>query len=233
MKCPECSFEIPEGARFCAGCGIEISRLCSACGTTLLPDARFCHNCGAKRDPAPDFTAASKEPAAKDRSSDAQRRQLTVMFCDLVGSTALSEQLDPEELRELVKAYQDACADVIDRYEGYISRLMGDGILVLFGYPQAHEDDPVRAIHSGLGILRAIENLDSQIHKPGDFNLQVRIGIATGQVVAGDLEGKGAAEENVIYGDTPNLAARLQGHARPGELLVSEATRKLAREHFE
>ncbi len=233
MKCPECSFEIPEGARFCAGCGIEISRLCSACGTMLLPDARFCHNCGAQRDSAQDFPPTSKELPEKDKSAAAQRRQLTVMFCDLVGSTALSEQLDPEELRELVKAYQDACADVIDRYEGYISRLMGDGILVLFGYPQAHEDDPVRAIHSGLGILQAIENLDSQIHKPGDFNLQVRIGIATGQVVAGDLEGKGAAEENVIYGDTPNLAARLQGHARPGELLVSEATRKLAREYFE
>jgi class 3 adenylate cyclase len=233
MKCPECSFEVPEGARFCAGCGIEIGGICRGCRTTLLPDARFCHNCGAKRDSAQESAAKLKELAARDKTAAAERRQLTVMFCDLVGSTALSEQLDPEELRELVNAYQKACAGVIENYGGYISRLMGDGILVLFGYPQAHEDDPVRAIHAGLGILRDIESLDRELPKLANLNLQVRIGIATGQVVAGDLEGKGAAEENVIYGDTPNLAARLQSHARPGELLISDKTRKLARDYFE
>ncbi len=233
MKCPECNYEIPDDARFCAGCGVEIGGICSGCQTPLLTNARFCHKCGAKREAAPDSVTETVTQPAKEKSATAERRQLTVMFCDLVGSTALSEQLDPEELRELVIAYQKVCADVVEAYGGYISRLMGDGILVLFGYPQAHEDDAVRGIHAGLEVLEAVLRLDQNFPKKADFNLHVRIGIATGQVVAGDLEGKGAAEENVIYGDTPNLAARLQGQARPGELLVSETTRKLARDHFE
>ena len=233
MKCPECNFEIQDDARFCAGCGVEIGGICSGCQTPLLPNARFCHKCGAKRDASPDPVSETATLPAKEISATAERRQLTVMFCDLVGSTALSEQLDPEELRELVNAYQKVCSDVVEVYGGYISRLMGDGILVLFGYPKAHEDDAVRGIHAGLEILDAVLRLDQTFPKKADFNFQVRIGIATGQVVAGDLEGKGAAEENVIYGDTPNLAARLQGQARPGELLASETARKLARDHFE
>jgi class 3 adenylate cyclase/predicted ATPase len=233
MKCPECKFEIPDNARFCAGCGIEVGGKCPACQSTLLPKARFCHNCGANRNSTPESAAETIAQPENEKPATPERRQLTVMFCDLVGSTALSEQLDPEELRELINAYQEACSVVVENYGGYISRLMGDGILILFGYPQAHEDDAVRGIHAGLGILEAVSNLDQNFPKKTEFNLQVRIGIATGHVVAGDLVGKGAAEENVIYGDTPNLAARLQGHARPNEMLVSKTTRKLARDHFE
>ena len=233
MKCPECNFEIPDKARFCAGCGIELGGICSACQSLLLPKARFCHNCGATGDSILESAAQTRLKSKKEKAAIPERRQLTVMFCDLVGSTALSEQLDPEELRELVNAYQKSCSKVVENWGGYISRLMGDGILVLFGYPQAHEDDAVRGIHAGLAIVEAVTNLDKEIPKKADFRLQVRIGIATGQVVAGDQAGKGAAEENVIYGDTPNLAARLQGRAQPGQLLVSRITRKLAQNHFD
>ena len=131
MKCPECNYEIPDDARFCASCGVEIGGICSGCQTPLLTNARFCHKCGAKREAAPDSVTEAVTQPAKEKSATAERRQLTVMFCDLVGSTALSEQLDPEELRELVIAYQKVCADVVEAYGGYISRLMGDGILVL------------------------------------------------------------------------------------------------------
>ena len=231
MRCSDCGFESPQGARFCAGCGLELARVCRQCQTPLTSGAKFCHQCGASRDANNEATADT----TPDRASAAapERRQLTVMFCDLVGSTALSEILDPEEIRELIKAYQACCVEVIERYSGYVSRYMGDGILVLFGYPHAHEDDPVRALHAGLNIVEAIENLDHEYYPQLDFHLQVRIGVATGLVVAGDLIGKGAAEEQAVYGETPNLAARLQSHAVPGSILVSEITRDLANSHFD
>ena len=154
----------------------------------------------------------------------AERRQLTVMFCDLVGSTALAEGMDLEEYREVLAAYQTVCAKAISRYNGYIARYMGDGLLVYFGYPQAHEDDAERSVRSGLDIVEAIGNL-----KAGrTIGLQVRIGIATGQVVAGDILGEGASEERAVLGDTPNLAARLQSLAEPGTVIISSDTRRLA-----
>lgn len=222
MHCTECGFESPQGARFCAGCGLELAQVCGQCQTPLISGAKFCHQCGASGDTKP-----HQEPA-----SVPERRQLTVMFCDLVGSTALSELMDPEDTRELIKAYQACCVEVIERYSGYVSRLMGDGILVLFGYPHAHEDDPVRALHAGLNIIESIENLDREYYPQLQSHLQVRIGVATGLVVAGDLIGKGAAEEKAVFGDTPNLAARLQSQAMPGSMLVSEHTRDLTSRHF-
>jgi len=156
-------------------------------------------------------------------ASVAERRQLTVMFCDLVGSTALAEGMDLEEYREVLAAYQTESAKAIKRYNGYIARYMGDGLLVYFGYPQAHEDDAERAVRSGLDVVEAIGNL-----KAGQtIGLQVRIGIATGQVVAGDIIGEGASEERAVLGDTPNLAARLQSLAAPGTVIISSHTRRL------
>jgi class 3 adenylate cyclase len=152
---------------------------------------------------------------------NAERRQLTVMFCDLVGSTALSARLDPEEMREVVRAYQGACSGPVARYDGFVAKFMGDGILVYFGFPRAHEDDAERAVRAGLDIVAAVERL--QVPEP----LKVRIGVATGLVVVGDLIGEGASQERVVVGDTPNLAARLQDLAEPGTIVVAGATCRL------
>jgi class 3 adenylate cyclase len=150
---------------------------------------------------------------AKYTTPEAERRQLTVLFCDLVGSTALSAQLDPEELREVVRTYQETCTAVIQRYEGHIAQHMGDGLLVYFGYPAAHEDDAQRAVRAALGIVEAIQTLSFptiQLPRP----LQVRIGIHTGLVVVGEI-GSGEKREVLALGETPNVAARLQALAEP------------------
>ena len=136
---------------------------------------------------------------------DAERRQLTVMFCDLVGSTELSTRLDPEDLREVIAAYHRTVADVVRSFDGYVAKYMGDGVLVYFGYPRAHEDDAERAVRAGLNSIEAVGRLDVVSAK-----LQARVGIATGLVVVGDLIGEGAAQEQSVVGETPNLAARLQ-----------------------
>jgi predicted ATPase/class 3 adenylate cyclase len=155
--------------------------------------------------------------------SDAERRQLTVMFCDLVGSTALSGQLDPEDLRDVVRAYQRICAEVIQRFDGYIAQLLGDGLLVYFGYPQAHEDDAQRAGLASLGILDAMELLNARLEQERGVRLAVRVGVHTGPVVVGTMGG-GNRQETLALGDTPNLAARLQGLAAPDTVVVSAAT---------
>src|SRR5262245_36827755 len=155
--------------------------------------------------------------------SDAERRQLTVLFCDLVGSTALSAQLDPEEFREVVRAYQDTCAKVIALFEGHIAQCLGDGLLVYFGYPLAHEDDAQRAVRAGLGIIEAMGQLHTSLGQEREVHLAVRLGIHTGLVVVGDVGG-GARQEQLALGETPNLAARLQGLAAPNTLVISAAT---------
>jgi len=157
-----------------------------------------------------------------------ERRQLTVMFCDLVGSTALSEQLDPEELQTVVRTYQEVSAQVIERYEGYIAQYLGDGLLVYFGYPVAHEDDAARAIHTGLEIVSALDRARSQFPQP----VQVRIGIHTGPVVVGQMGG-GNRHEQLALGETPNMAARVQGKAGPDEVVISAATQRLVAGLFE
>jgi class 3 adenylate cyclase/ABC-type transport system involved in cytochrome c biogenesis ATPase subunit len=152
-----------------------------------------------------------------------ERRQLTVMFCDLAGSTALSARLDPEDTREVIRAYQQACAAVVRAYDGFIAKFMGDGVIVYFGYPRAHEDDAERAVRAGLDMVARIGRLETRAGVP----LQARIGIATGPVVAGDTVGEGPAQEQAVVGETPNLAARLQDLAEPASVVVSAATRRL------
>jgi class 3 adenylate cyclase/tetratricopeptide (TPR) repeat protein len=163
---------------------------------------------------------AAPEPAQR---SEAERRQLTVMFVDLVGSTTLSAQLDPEDMREVIRAYQNAVAGEIARFDGHVAKFMGDGVLAYFGWPRAHEDDAERAVRAGLEVVRAMAGIAS----PHGQLLAVRIGIATGLVVVGDLIGEGAAQEQAVVGDTPNLAARLQALATPGQVVIAEATRRL------
>lgn len=159
----------------------------------------------------------------------AERRQLTIMFCDLVGSTALSQQFDPEEMREILQAYREAATAVIASYDGIVSRLVGDGILSYFGYPAAHEDDAERAVRAGLEITAAVQAIDIQ---PG-LRLEVRIGIATGLVVVGDLIAKGASSRLEVIGETPNLAARMQAFAEPGCVIIAASTRRLLGNLFE
>src|SRR3984893_9059030 len=171
-------------------------------------------------------TPPGTKPAPRD---SAERRQLTVMFCDLVGSSALSARLDPEDLRAVIGAYHACIAEVIARNEGVIARYMGDGVLAYFGYPQAHEDDAEQATRAGLALVDAVANLQTDIAA----GLQVRVGIATGMVVVGDLTGEGAAKEQGVIGETPNLAARLQALAEPGTVLISESTHRLTDGHFD
>jgi TOMM system kinase/cyclase fusion protein len=171
------------------------------------------------------------EPAFASQPPDAERRQLTVLFCDLVDSTVLAHQLDPEELREVVRAYQDTCARVIARFEGHIAQYLGDGLLVYFGYPLAHEDDAQRAVRTGLGIVEALGQLNTRLGQERGVRLAVRLGIHTGLVVVGEVGG-GVRQEQLALGETPNLAARLQGLAAPNTLVISAATWQLLRGFF-
>jgi class 3 adenylate cyclase len=181
----------------------------------------------------PARSGSSPPRPAEPARVDAERRQLTVMFCDLVGSTALSTTLDPEDLREVITAFQDLCREAVQRYQGFIARYMGDGMLVYFGYPQAHEDDAERAAHAGLEIIRSVKALDSDVGTAHALELAVRVGVTTGPVVVGDIVGEGAAEEAAVVGETPNLAARLQGIAQPNQLVIGPVTRQLVAELFE
>jgi class 3 adenylate cyclase len=189
--------------------------------------------------PRPETVPASHSdrPPDEPRAPEAERRQLTVLFCDLVDSTVLASQLDPEEWREVVRAYQSTCAAVIQRYDGHIAQYLGDGLLVYFGYPQAHEDDAQRAVRAGLGMVEAMGQLNTRLAQEGlrqaptqsrqrGVSLAVRLGIHTGQVVVGEI-GEGATHEQLALGETPNLAARLQGIAAPNTLVISAVTFQL------
>src|SRR5262249_26283718 len=202
MRCASCGFENAEGMAFCTACGTRLQPSCPGCGFENTAQAQFCGKCGtalrAEGKPAPAKSRTRKgvpptrratRPApqplrarAHPTSPEAERRQLTVMFCDVVGSTALSEQLDPEDLRTVIQAYRETCASVIRRFEGYLAKYIGDGLLVYFGYPLAHEDDAQRAVRTALGVVAAMQHLSFptiQLPRP----LQVRIGIHTGLVV--------------------------------------------------
>jgi class 3 adenylate cyclase len=176
-------------------------------------------------------------PAAEPRPAEAERRHLTVLFCDLVDSTVLASQLDPEDLREVVRAYQETCAKVIARFEGHIAQYLGDGLLVYFEYPLAHEDDAQRAVRAGLGMVEALGQLNIRLQQEGlrpaptqsrqrGVELAVRLGIHTGLVVVGEVGG-GARQEQLALGETPNLAARLQGIAAPNTVVISAPTLQL------
>jgi class 3 adenylate cyclase len=176
------------------------------------------------KDPSGDAVSSPSSATPEDR---AERRQVTVMFSDLVGSTALSARMDPEDLRDVISAYQKCVAETAGRFGGFVAKYMGDGVLVYFGYPQAHEDDAERAVRAGLELIAAVGSLKTHAA------LQTRVGIATGLVVVGDLIGSGASQEQAIVGETPNLAARLQGVAEPNMVVIADGTRRLLGNVFE
>jgi class 3 adenylate cyclase/tetratricopeptide (TPR) repeat protein len=178
--------------------------------------------------------AGKEEPApALSGQDQGERRRLTVMFCDLAGSTALACRLDPEDLQAAIRGFLDACSQAIGRFNGYIAKYMGDGLLAYFGYPQAHEHDAERAVHAGLAVLELVKVLPRDHPFPEGFDPAVRIGIATGPVMVGELIGTATAKERSVFGETPNLAARLQGLAAPNQLIVDSATKRLVGGEFE
>ncbi len=244
MQCPECQTQNRQGRRFCAKCGAAFTVTCPGCGFVNEAGELFCGGCGQplvgsapSKAPEVSSTQSSAAPLAKPGQAERdtfepERRQLTVMFCDLVGSTALAERVDPEELHTLLARYQDTCASVIHRYDGHIARYVGDGLLVYFGYPQAHEDDPERAVRAGLGIVEAMRALETEIAKP-EVSLAVRVGIATGLVIAGDIGSGARREVQAIVGQTANLAGRLQALAAPNTVVVGPGSYRLVKDVFE
>ncbi|HEY7507472.1 MAG TPA: adenylate/guanylate cyclase domain-containing protein, partial [Nitrososphaera sp.] len=193
----------------------------------VAPSAQTTPQPEAQAEPSPEATprvTAAPPP-------DAERRQLTVMFCDLVDSTQLSSQLDPEEYRAVVRAYQQVGAEVIQRYDGHIAQYLGDGLLVYFGYPQSHEDDAQRAVYTGLGILNSLQQLNMRLEQERGMRLALRIGIHTGLVVVGEI-GEGSRQEQLALGATPNVAARIQGLAEPNRVVISAATYRLVEGYF-
>ena len=240
MRCSSCNFENEPGAQFCEECGSKLVLACPGCGREVRLTAKFCSKCGTSltavavavpQGASPLSPAAPALPLPERRAAEAERRQLTVMFCDLVGSTMLSAQLDPEELREVMQQYQEVCTTVIQRYAGYIAQHLGDGLLVYFGYPSAHEDDAQRAVRAGLEIIDALRESPLR-HRQLPQPLQVRIGIHTGLVVIGEI-GSSEKREMLALGETPNFAARVQGVAEPDTVVISAVTQRLVYGLFE
>jgi class 3 adenylate cyclase/predicted ATPase len=240
MQCPQCQHENPEDARFCNSCGAKLEAVCPACGHVNPPGSRFCNACGHNlaAAPQPEPLAVTQESQPTQVESlpeptipDAEQRQLTVMFCDLADSTKLSGQLDPEDLRDVIRDYQETAAGVIQRYEGHIAQYLGDGLLVYFGWPRAHEDDAQRAAHTGLGIIEAMGELNTRLEQGKGVRLTVRIGIHTGPVVIGEMGG-GGRHERLALGETTNIAARLEGLAQPNTVVISDTTYRLVTGYF-
>ena len=224
MRCASCDYQSPEQAKFCEQCGGRLGRTCGACGLEVSASARFCPTCGTPVTEQPTSLPA-RAPAVPDT---AERRQVTVVFCDLVESTALSQRIDPEELRDLVRGYHEMCAREINRVSGYIGQYLGDGVVAYFGYPVAHEQDAQAAVRAGLAIVEAVQRDAAADPRT---RLAVRVGIHTGLVVAGEI-GPVEKRELLAVGSTPNVASRVQGVARPNSVVISETTHRLVREFF-
>ncbi len=255
MLCPSCQADNPSGNRFCEQCGTPLEARCPQCGASVRPGVRFCGACGQRlTGPEPVApvhavgpTVASQrqsqlaaytpkhlaEKILKERSAlEGERRQVTVLFADVAGFTALAEKLDPEEVHQIIDRCFDLITTEVHRFEGTINQYTGDGVMALFGAPIAHEDGPRRAVHAALGIQRALRDYSKELQSQRGLNLQMRIGINTGPVVVGRI-GDDLRMDYTAVGDTTNLAARLQQSARPGSVLVSEATHKVIAGYFE
>src|SRR3954453_14599720 len=220
MECPNCRADVSELAKFCSQCGSALGLTCPPCGSRAAPGSKFCSNCGTA---LVETSGAVPSPPIAPKADLALRIHLTVMFCDMVGSTALSTRLDPEDFRELIRRYHSMMADAVRFYDGFVAQYLGDGALIYFGFPSAHEDDAERAVHAALRLCKAVHSIDIESESP-----QVRVGIATGLVVVGDLaEGSVALYEPKVMGEAPNRAARLQALAEPGGIVIDDVTKQL------
>jgi adenylate cyclase len=244
MTCAGCGFEASPDFAFCPRCGRRLPGPCPGCGFACAPDFAFCPRCGAARGPgqggaapasAPPAAAEPRRAAASLRPDgpvrDADRRHVTVLFADLSGFTSLAERLDPEDVRAFQNALFETLAQAIDRYDGFVEKFVGDAVMAVFGAPVAHEDDPDRALEAALDMLARADALGRRWAGRLGQTVLLHIGIHTGPVVAGSL-GDGAGRAYAVTGDTVNTTARLLAEAAPGTILVSEATRVLARHRF-
>lgn len=235
MQCPKCNAETEESGSVCAACGEVVSIICESCGKSSSISAKFCSECGHRlvvdRPDLINSLSTNSYPAKPVNQVNVagERRQLTIMFCDLVGSTELARRLDPEDLREIIGTVNRAIADIVATFGGFAARYIGDSALIYFGYPQANEDDAERAIRAALQIVETI----SQLEPLYGHKAQVRIGIATGLVFVGNVAGRKVAPERDVAGETPNLAARLQSVAEPNAIVIASDTRRLAGGVFE
>ena len=224
--CDTCQHPNPVRAAFCNACGAPLGLCCSRCQAENPSEARFCNACG-----NPMQAPFTQQAHAKWPAPGAERRQLTVMFCDLAGAAALSERLDPEAFRDVVRAYHQICADEVQAFDGYIAQYFGDGLLTYFGHPLAHEDDAQRAIHTGLRLVARVKALNLRLERERGVQLDIRVGIHTGLVVMGEV-GAGAWQEQLALGHPPHLAARIQDIAAPNTVVISAATHRLAEGYF-
>src|SRR6185437_9493284 len=229
MRCSSCGFQNYENAKFCNECSALLVLSCPACGVANRTTAKFCGECAAPLDAASPRPAGKSQlplqPAAPPESHavKGERRHLSVLFCDLVGSTAIAANLDPEDWREVLAAYHKDATEAVERFGGHVAQYLGDGLLVYFGYPQAHEDDPQRAVLAGLAMLDAIAALNGRIANKGYPRLAARIGIHSGSVVVDQSNGKGAN----VFGDVPNVASRVETGAAPDTVLITAAVHHL------
>src|SRR5258708_570193 len=216
MRCSKCGTDNAAGSRFCNQCASSLNKLCSKCASDNAPEARFCAQCAAP------LEGASPIRAEAERSEEltGERRHLTVLFCDLVSSTAIAARLDPEQWRETVAGYHRAASAAITRFDGHVAKYLGDGVMAYFGWPAAHDNDAERGARAGLALLDAIAKLNEQ---PGHAELSARVGIDSGLVVIG----KGAGNEAEVFGEVPNIAARVQAAAEPGTAAITDATQRL------
>ena len=228
MRCSSCDFDNAAGKKFCIRCGSALSPRCPKCGSENPPEASFCGDCGAdlsQPTAAPRSAESAAAPVVVEHGEshevpEGERRHLTVLFCDLVGSTEIAGHLDPEEWREIVGEYHRAAAQAIERFGGHVAQYLGDGVMAYFGYPEAHDNDAERAARAGLAILDAISKLNEHPTHP---KLSARVGIDSGTVVVG----AGAGKDTDVFGDTPNIAARVQTVAAPGTVLITDAVHRL------
>lgn len=225
MLCSSCNFENPQGLKFCGNCGSPLLASCPNCSFQNPPEFKFCGQCGSALSPRAELPAHTGSAQAI-AESDGERRQLTVMFCDLVDSTALASRIDPEDLRGIITTFQTICSKIIIRYEGHVAQYMGDGIMVYFGYPTTYENSANQAVSSGLGILEAIQRYNLELEKSSKIRIAVRIGIHTGPVVMSGI-GADGQKQQLALGAAPNIASRLQSLAKPDTLVISEATYQL------
>jgi class 3 adenylate cyclase len=218
MRCSKCGSDNREGRKFCASCGAPLVSSCSKCGASNQPGERFCGECGSALSGSAPATA--RDTAAATASAGGERRHLTVLFCDLVGSTAIVAQLDPEEWREVVALYHRAATEAITKFGGYVAQYLGDGVMAYFGWPEAHDNDAERAAWAALAILDAMSELNEEPARP---KLSARIGAHSGAVVVG----AGVSRDADVFGEVPNVAARVQTLAEPGAVLVTDALLRL------
>jgi class 3 adenylate cyclase len=215
MRCSKCGSDSPAGKKFCEDCGAPLANPCPKCGAETTAGKRFCGKCG-----VPLEATVSANVERSDRGLAGERRHLTVLFCDLVGSTEIAAQLDPEDWRELVADYHRVAAEAITRFGGHVAQYLGDGVMAFFGWPAAHDNDGERAARAGLVILDAVVKLNNDATRP---KLAARVGIDSGAVVVG----AGSGKDTDVFGETPNIAARLQATAVPGTVLITAATHRL------